>query len=303
MTDSDEPRLETERGVPPEQRWSFAADAPLLSMCLGRESGELFLADTSGGLYLLDRRGQVTTLTRGFQQLGAVAWSDSGNGGAAAVGERTLCLLDRSLRVVWSVELGDEVLDVAIDPYGNHLAAALANGNNLVFDRIKGRLCRFDTVRPLSYIRFVPSAALLVGVAEYGLVCCHELGGERLWNETTWSNVGDVCVSGSPRVVHIAGFNHGVQSFSIDEGTSRGTCLVEGTPNHVACSYTSHRLIVTTLERHLYWLDGYSELIWASRLADDVVAVQCDPLGSGFACGLQNGRVVWLDWGVPEREQ
>lgn len=303
MTGSDEHRLKTERGIPPEQRWSFSADAPVLAMSLGRESGELFLADMSGGLYLLNRRGQVTTLTRGFQQLTAIAWSDSGNGGVAAVGEKTLCLLDRTLKTVWSVELSDEILDVAIDPFGNHVAAAMANGNNIVYDRNKSRLCRFDTVRPLSYIRFVPSVDMIAGVAEYGLVCCHELDGAKIWDETTWSNVGDVCISGDPRNVHIAAYGHGVQGFSLDDGSSRGSFLVDGTPNHVACSYTDSRIAVSTLERHLYWLDGHGELIWASKLADDIAAVACDALGSGFACGLATGRTVWLEWGLPEGER
>src|SRR5262245_40375369 len=100
MTESREgPRRKSDRGIPPEQRWSFTTDAPLFEMRLGTESGELFLSDASGGLYLLDRRGQISTLTRGFQHLSSTAWSETGNGGAAAVGEKTLCLLDRKLKV------------------------------------------------------------------------------------------------------------------------------------------------------------------------------------------------------------
>ena len=103
-------------------------------------------------------------------------------------------------------------------------------------------------------------------------------------------------------MLHIAAFNLGVQGFSIDDGASHGSYLVDGTPNHVACSYADHRLVVTTLERHLYLLDSHGELIWAARLSDDAVAVECEPLGSGFACGLASGRVVWLDWGLPESQ-
>ncbi|MEX2286584.1 MAG: hypothetical protein WD648_05800 [Planctomycetaceae bacterium] len=290
------------RGVPPELLWSFTADAPLAAIQLGRETGELLIADASGGLYLLDRRGQVVALTRGFQRLGKIAWSDTGNGGVANIGDRTLCLLSNSLKEEWSADLSDDILGVAVDPFGNHVAAALANGANQVFTRNQQRVCRFDTVRPLSHLRFVPADARILGVAEYGLICCHELTGPEIWQEKTWSNIGDACLAGGENVVHLAAFSHGVQKFRLSDGSTAGLLQVEGTPNRVASSYTGNRLAIATVERQFYWCDRHGELIWAAHLDEDVTAVHCDPLGAGLVCGLASGRVVRLEWGLPERE-
>ncbi|WP_369675642.1 hypothetical protein, partial [Enterococcus faecium] len=55
--------ISTGRGDRPTLRWSFTVDAPLSDLRLSRETGEVLAADTSGGLYLLNRRGQVQALT------------------------------------------------------------------------------------------------------------------------------------------------------------------------------------------------------------------------------------------------
>ena len=92
MNESDPDWLSAGQGIRPQWSWSLTTDAPLVSMQLTRETGELLAADTSGGLYLLDRRGRVTSLTRGFQLLHALAWSDTGDCGAVAIGETNVKL-------------------------------------------------------------------------------------------------------------------------------------------------------------------------------------------------------------------
>src|SRR4051812_36756034 len=52
----------TGRGDRPTLRWSFTVDAPLTDLRLSRETGDVLAADVSGGMYLLDRRGQVRAL-------------------------------------------------------------------------------------------------------------------------------------------------------------------------------------------------------------------------------------------------
>jgi hypothetical protein len=64
MTEPEPDWLTSGKGERPRRRWSFTADAPLVCLELARESGEVLAADTSGGLYLLDRRGQIAALSR-----------------------------------------------------------------------------------------------------------------------------------------------------------------------------------------------------------------------------------------------
>lgn len=295
MSDAPFDWLMESYGVRPKLRWSFVTDAPLLGVQLARETGEVLAADASGGLYLLNRKGRIEAVTRGFRKIRAFAWSDIGRGGAALVGESTLCRFNRHLEVVWSQEIPLDTLDVAVDPHGRHLAVSLADGSTLIFNEAHQRIGQFSTARPLSCLRFVASEPALIGTAEHGLLCCFRPSGEKLWDEKLWSNTGDIAAAGDGSIILLACFTHGVQIY---DGTGRycGSYLLEGTASHVSLSFDPGRIVAATLERHLYWLDAQGELIWATEMPDDICHVGCDPLGSGVVCGLESGRLLWLDW-------
>ncbi len=302
MNEPEPEWLDSGRGIPPVCRWSFGVDAPLVEVRLASESGEVLAADQSGGLYLFDRKGKVIAVSRGFGRLKGVDWSDAGDGGAAAISDRTLAFINRELKPVWTRDLPDDILAVAVDPFANYLAVGLANGTNVVFDRTKKFACRFDTIRPLSFIRFLASEPIIVGAADYGHLCCHEADGGEIWNEKLWSAIGDLAVSGDGDLIYIAGFSHGVQAFDGRTGKQSATLMMEGTPQHVSTSFARKRLVASTIEHTAYWMDGQGEPIWAAELPDEISRVRCDPLGRGFVCGLSNGRLHCLEWELPEDE-
>jgi hypothetical protein len=297
MSDSTPEWITHGRGEAPELRWSFGCDAPLAALALAREAGEVLAADTAGGLYLLTRQGRIIALTRGLHSVEMIAWSDSGDGGFAVLGESAVCRLSRQLEVEWSLEFPDSVLAIAAAPYGGQVCVSLANGANHVFDARKSRVSSFETMRPLSFLQFVAVEPAIIGAAEYGLLCCHELGGGEIWNEKLWTNVGALSVTGDGRTILLAAFNHGIQSFDGD-GTNRGSYIVDGTPSRVATSFVRKRLVASTVERHLYWLDADGEMLWAADVPEDVTGLACDPLGNWLVCGFASGHVVRLDWRV-----
>jgi hypothetical protein len=287
--------LKLGRGTPPRLRWSISTDAPLAAMELARESGEVLAADASGGLYLLNRRGRLSALTRSFDHLTALAWSDVGTHFAAVVGESQLSLVDRKFKPLWSLELPETIVGLAMSPHGGHLAVGLAGGRAIVFDEARRQVARFETSRPLRFLRFLASRPALIGAAEYGLLCARQLDGGEVWSTPLWSNSGDLSVTGDGSSIFLAGFNQGVQVFD-SEGESRGAYVVDGTPDHVSTSFMRRRLAVSTLERHFYWLDTAGTLRWATALPDAVRALRCDPSGSGVVCAMEGGRIVRLDW-------
>ena len=130
MSDADQRWLEGGRGLPPEWTWSFTADAPLVGVELARETGETVVADAAGSVYLLDRRGRILTLSRGLHALSGITWCDAGTAGAVIVGDSTLTMLNRQLRVVGTTDLHEPILTVAIDPFGHHFAVCLQNARN-----------------------------------------------------------------------------------------------------------------------------------------------------------------------------
>jgi hypothetical protein len=298
MNASDQSWLDSGRGLPPEWTWSFTADAPLVGLELARETGETVVADAAGSVYLLDRRGRILTLSRGLHDLTALAWSDAGNTGAVVAGDTTLTVLNRQLRVVGTSEMREPILAVSIDPFGRHFAVSLENSETRILNSSRKTIARFTTTRPLSYSRFVTNEADLISAADNGLVCRHHLDGTPVWGEPWWSNIGDLSITGDGKTIFLAGLNLGVQRFD-GGGNSQGTYVLEGTPNHVAASFTLKRLVASTVEKGLIWLDPDGEILWTAETPEEVRTLRCDPLGAGIICGFESGRVARLDWGFP----
>ena len=296
MTNDTPDWLTAGQGIAPQVRWSCAMDAPLACLDLARETGDVLAADAAGGLYRFDRTGKIVSLSRGMQGIRELAWSDTGSGGAALLGESRLCRINQDLGIEWSIDFDDATFAVATDPFGRYIAVSLSNGGNLIFGSNKKRVSVFETARPLRYLQFVVSKTDIVGAAEYGLICRHQLNGSRVWNEKLWSNVGDISVSGNGKAIVLASFNHGIQCYN-GNGAHRSSYVIDGTANHAAASFTADRVVATTLERKLYWLDSDGQMLWATLADDDFRQVLVDPLGEWIVCGFEGGRVMRLDWG------
>ena len=296
MSESAKPEwLSAGQGRMPRPRWSFSTEARLVSIELARETGAVLAADETGGLYLLNRSGQLATLTRGFQHVAGIALCDTGEAAAAIVRESGFCRLDRHLKTEWSIELTEPILAIAMDPFGEHIAVSMANGDNRVYNSRKKLIGRFQTFRPLGFLHFLATETTILGAAEYGLLCSHSLDGEEIWREALWTNVGDLSASGDGSTLFLPVFNRGIQRFD-HEGSNRGSYVLDGAANHSACGYVPARFAVSTVERHLYWLGSGGEMLWATLLPDDVSRLQCDPLCNWIVCGFNSGRIIRMDW-------
>ena len=295
MTDSIPDWLKKARGDTPQLRWSVSAESQLVDLALAYETGETVAADDSGGLGIWGRDGKLQAINRSFQDIQMIAWSHTGNGGVVLQDDNTISKVRQSLSIRWSQSFHSRVIGFDIDPFGNHIAVALANNTNLILNWKKKRVAEFETNQPLNYLQFVSTDPYLIGASEYGLMCCYEFGGTEVWSEKCWSSVGDLCLSGDGETILSAGFNQGVQCFN-GQGDHRGSYMVEGTPGRVVSTFAPERMAVSTIERGLFWLDSDGELLWSAKPNEEVVGLACDPLGSGLICGLQSGRILRLDW-------
>jgi hypothetical protein len=212
MPTDDQAWLSSGRGNAPRVAWSFGTDGLLAGFSRSRETGEALVADDAGGLYLLDRNGRIVSMSRGFHGPSHVAWSDGGLGVAVVDGAR-LCVVDRKLTQVWAIDHPLELLAVAITAYGNHVAAALGDGSTIVLDRSGNRVARFTTARPLNHLAFVVAEPHLVGASNYGLIGRWRVDGARQWEENALTNTGDVDVTGDGSRIAVAAYNRGVQLY------------------------------------------------------------------------------------------
>jgi len=290
----DDDWLHSGQGLRPTLRWSFSTDAPLADLQLARETGEVVASDASGGLYLLDRGGQIRALIRTAHELRRLAWADDGSLGAALVDDISLGAFDRKLQFRWMRELPEETLAVAMSPQGSHIAVSLVNARNIIYDAENRRAGKFESVRPLQYLQFVPSVAELIGSAEHGCFARYKLNGDLIWSEKLWSNVGDLTVTGDGRQITLAGFAYGAQAFD-GSGAPLGSFVMDGATKFVSSTYQPKFLIAATLERQLLCVDAEGNLRWLLELPDDVIRIALSPLGDWLVCGFASGRIVRLD--------
>ncbi len=283
------------QGRPPELKWAFYGDDAVVSMALSRESGDVFVCDASSTLYRLSRAGKIVAVTHPRSPLTQLAWSEDGQWGYGIDSDKTVVRFDRNLQVDWEFESHDDILCLATSPFGHHVIATHSDATNVVLNERKRKIARFETVRPLQYVKFCGAEPVLFGAAENGLLCCHNLVGAQLWQERVWSNVGSMSVTGAGDIIYLANFSHGVQAFDGD-GRSLGAYVLEGTVDRISASYEPYRLIATTVEQFIYWLDSDGDLIWSSGTPTGVVDTACDPLGDWVLIALQSGEVIKLEW-------
>ena len=282
-------------GMAPRVAWAFATEAELIAIDTAREAGDFFAVDQLGGLYRLNRSGRAEAVSHGMKNARLIRWDDRAEVGAVVCGESELCLIDSQMNLAWSTESPCQILTAAVDPWGHNCIICLDNADNVVLSVDRKKLNQFQTPRPLSFLEFCVGKPRLVGAADHGLLCTYGFEGNEIWSEKQWSNVGDMSVTEAGKRTFLAAYNHGVQYFD-RHGNALGSFVVDGTPSKVSASYFAERLVVATMERHLYWLDADGALLWAAETPEDVADIICDPLGEWLVVGFVSGRILKLDW-------
>lgn len=287
--------LKQGEGHRPRLSWSLSTEAPLVALQFARETGEVLAADAIGGLYHIDRAGTISNITHGPAPIRVIAWSDTGAGGIALVGDEKLYWFNRRLMFQGWLEHAEPVLGLALEAHGNYAAVTLASAKTIIYDANRKKVRRFSSQRPLIAIEFLINRPALIGVAEYGLLCEHSFTGEEEWQQQLWSNVGDMSLTGDGRTILLACYSHGIQCHDAG-GNQVGSYQLGGTVSRVATSFISGRIAAATMERHFYYLAADGQVEFQATLPDDICRVFCDPLGKGVILGLTSGRIMRLDW-------
>jgi len=285
-------------GLAPRVAWSFGTDAELAGMEMARESGEIIAFDVSGGVYRLNRQGQIQSVSRGLHKVQFIRWCDTGDAGLVVADKQRFSIVDRDLNVVWTSTAPWPILAGAIDAYGHNVTVSLDDGNTVLFSVDKKKIGQFSTIRTLKFLEFTTGTPGLIGAAEYGHLCRHDFEGHELWSEKIWATVGDLSITGGGKAIFLSEYAHGIQSYD-GRGNSLANYVVEGTPSRLSVSFFGERVIASTAEGHLYWLDADGTLLWAAAAPDKIVSLQCDPLGEWFIAGFKGGRILRLDWERP----
>ncbi|MEZ6058867.1 MAG: hypothetical protein R3C19_00735 [Planctomycetaceae bacterium] len=260
------------------------------------EAGTLLVGTNAGHLTLLNSSGELIRTARNYSGLRKLAWSGTGQFGAAVQGDNSLVCFGNDLKPVWDVQFTGNIVGLAVSPYGSHLAVSSDSSRTHIVTTERKEVARFESPRPLDFLHFLHEKPQLLGAAEFGHLCCHELDGNEVWEERIMNNVGGMSVSGCGRRILLAAFNHGIQVLN-SYGKQRGAFMIDGIPGSVSAATIKNRLAATTLESRVYWLNFEGELIWAADLSQDPPQhILAGPLADRLFLTTQSGRLLQLAW-------
>lgn len=290
------PLLQNSHGTRPDVVQDDVFPEGIVDIAYASEARTLLLATATGSLTLLRRDGTLLRNRLNFGNVTSLVWADAGNFGAALIGDETVVCFDDELTKRWDISVTGRVTGLAITPWGSHLAISADSALTHIVTTDRQQICQFDTTSPLNYLQFVAEQPRLIGAAEFGHLCCHNLDGTTFWSERISNNVGSMSVTGCGRRILLAAFNHGIQMFT-GRGYQRGAFLVEGIPGLVSASSTKQRIATLTLESRLYWLNFDGDLLWAADLSPDPpTRIVAGPLGERLFVTTQSGRLLQLAW-------
>ena len=150
------------------QLWSHNLSAPPRGLALAREKDWLLAWDVNHWLHLFNARGrrQAQVCVAGAT---VAACADDGSALAAGDSDGKVSWLAPDLTTRWSRIVPERVLALALDPFGQYVAAADAGGTVHIFDSQGRDVVRTQGPRPLHFLAFVPTVPYLMGSSDFGL--------------------------------------------------------------------------------------------------------------------------------------
>jgi hypothetical protein len=263
-------------------------------MSLAREPGMILLWDVESHLVRLDRLGQIVVRKPVPGPLLSAACADDGNT-AAAIGKRgQVWLLTSELVTIWERSLPRRPLALALDHLGRQLAVADEGGGVHVFDTAGKVVWRATAARPLVHLAFIPEAPVLVGTAEFGLVCALDRAGQGLWRDGLVAHVGALAVSGDGSRIVLACFTEGLCCYALAQ--PRQVRLPKAAPSRlVALSYSGKTILTVGLDSQVVLRDGEGEVRDELPLPAPPAAIAVEAMGESALAALGNGEVVRLE--------
>ena len=290
------PLLRNSHGTRPQVVLDDVFPEGIVDVVWAAENRTLLLATEGGSLMLLCQDGTVLTNSLQYDDIKSLVWAHAGNYGAAVIGRNTIACFDDQLKKRWDLSVTGRVTGLAITPWGSHLAISSDSSRTWIVTTDRREVARFDTTRPLDHLQFVTERPQLIGAAEFGHLCCHDIDGNEAWSERISNNVGGMSVTGCGRRILLAAFNHGIQMLT-GTGQQRGAFMVDGIPGMVSAAATKKRIAALTLESRIYWLNFEGKIMWAVDLSSDPpTRIVTGPLGDRLFLSTESGRLLQLVW-------
>ena len=273
--------------------WSRTFVAPPRGVALARERGWLLVWDSEHGLHLFNHSGEPQARLQTADALTAACCADDGGSFAAVGAGGQVWMLAPDLTPRWERTLPQRGTAVALDPFGQYLAAADGLGGLTLYDRIGRVRWNAANARPLHHLAFIPERPALAAAADFGLVACYGVAGNVLWRDAPVAHTGSLAVSGDGGVIVLACFSDGLCCYSLDDPKRRGLEGV-GPCRLVAASYDGDAFLTADLENRLHLHDRAGAARGAWTLDSAPAGLALTALADEAYVALADGRILML---------
>jgi len=269
-------------------QWSFTLGATIRGLSLARETESLLIRGDNQTVTLLNARGALQGQLR-RDGLSAADISDDGSAIAIAAGDGRTWWLAPDLTARWETRLPTGATAVALDMFGQYLAAADNKSGLHLFDRTGNSLGRFDCPRPLQFLAFIPTLPRLVASAAFGWNGCLDLtNGQWAWSDRPVSNVGAMAVAANGDPLLLACFSDGIHRYDSVSGP-HGSIKLPKPCGLVVLSFNGERGVAAGSGRELFGFDAKGELSFTRELDEPPVALALSALGDRLIWASANG--------------
>jgi hypothetical protein len=273
--------------------WSRKLGAPPRGLALARERGWLLVWDSEHGLHLFNRSGEAQAHFQTADAVTAAGCADDGGSFAAVGAQGQVWMLAPDLTPRWERTLPQRGTAVALDAFGQYLAAADGRGELTLYDRSGRQRWHVANARPLHHLAFIPERPALAAAADFGLVACYGITGDVLWRESPVAHTGSLAVSGDGAVIALACFSDGLCCYSL-EGAKR-RCLDGAAPCRLAAaSYDGDLFLTADLNHRLQLRDALGGLRGEWPLDGTPTGLALAAMGDEAYFTLADGRVLML---------
>jgi hypothetical protein len=235
--------------------WSCKTAAAPRGLALARERGCFLVWDADGTLKLFNRSGEPQARVQTPDALTDACCADDGSLFAAVGARGQVWLLAPDLTPRWERTVPQRGTAIALDPFGQYLAAGDGAGGLSLFDRKGQSRWRVENARPLQHLAFIPERPALAAAADFGLVACFDLSGNALWCDSPMAHTGSLTVSGDGTTIALACFSDGLVCYSLTDPKRR--CVGAAGPCRLAAiSYDGDAFLTADLANRLHLRDA-----------------------------------------------
>jgi hypothetical protein len=262
-------------------------------LSLAREKGWLLGWDEQQWLYLLNHAGAVQAQKHMPGAIAAACAADDGSAYAAVGARGELFWLAPDLMPRWERNLPHPGVTVALDPFGQYVAASDARGNLHVFTRLGQSVCQVESPRPLHHVAFVPTGTVVIGAADYGLVACFDLAGKWIWRDGLVAHVGSLSVTGDGGVIALACFSEGLQRYDIS-GKRLEKLSMPGPCRLASLSFEGDRILAAYQNRQVHLIDAAGVELSSQTFEHSVTAIALGALADTAYVAVSDGPIVGM---------